>query len=154
MPITKQDIKKVADALKKVSVKDSEFKELPSVSDETVIAVVDDNKNAKTTAKKLLDYVSSTIRVDNIPLNIPGVTVATLGDLLVKIVRSVTDDQGHFLFNTVSADDVIYSSESWGYSPEQTDLKFAVDLMMNMLHGRIDMPIFATQIDITGMFQD
>ena len=94
MIITKQDLQKIKDYLKRDSVKDSQFATASKVDGNTLIPVLQNKKNLTLAVSTLLNYLSSNIDVGSAKMQVEGVEGNTLLELLDSITTLAKAPRG------------------------------------------------------------
>ena len=94
MIITKQDLQKIKDYLKRDSVKDSQFATASKVDGNTLIPVLQNKKNLTLAVSTLLNYLSSNIDVGSAKMQVAGVEGNTLLELLDSITTLAKAPKG------------------------------------------------------------
>lgn len=97
MIFTKEDLRRIATGLKQLSIKDTQFVNAHSLTEETKFPVVQDNVNVLLTTTQLLNYVVNKLDADNLKINIPDWKSGTLSyilDQLYKLAVAPRDENG------------------------------------------------------------
>jgi len=71
--LTKQDIQRIAEYLKRLSVRDTEFPITSIIDENTRIPVIYNDRNRLIYLAVLVDYVIKNINVGSMPISIDGI---------------------------------------------------------------------------------
>jgi len=107
--LTKQDIQRIAEYMRRLSVRDTEFKKTSNVDGDTYVPVIQNNENRLALLAVVAAYVSNNIDLSSLQLNVDGLTNHTLGAILSELKRSIDaprDDEG----NEITAEDISYTT--------------------------------------------
>lgn len=149
MPITKQDINKIADALAKRSVKDSNFELTNSIDANTCIAVLANNKNRLVAAATLVSFFLDNVDLHQIPITIADPDIdgynGTLYDLLHTFYKIIGTEWNPIV---TSASNVGCSAPA--NTIDVTNVQSFINNVLNILYGVAAFPTSATIATIDG----
>lgn len=129
--ITKQELQKIAEYIKRLSVRDTQFKKLSAVDDTTEVPVVHDNENRLVYMAAIATYVINNIDLASMNLNVDGLNGTTLASILSWLYTVATtprDGNG----DQITAASILYNKN------DDEDDPMTVAQALNTLFGDLD----------------
>lgn len=146
MNFTRQDIQKLSEGLAKYAKKDSDFKPISSINDDTDIAVLHEGVNRRVALSALSKYMFNNIDISQIPVSFNDVSEKNLYDLLKKLI---TD--GGYEGTDISLDRVGYNTPQ-GTIDLGVKAWTAMDHLFKIVYGLLPFPTAADEDEINELF--